>query len=183
MAASGRRILVGVSGSIAAVKTPELVRLLVDKQFDVQCVLTKSANQFVSSLALATFTRHAVVDDVFGPDAYQLPHIVHAEHADLFVVAPATVTVLGKFAAGLADDMVSLCYITTKAPVLVAPAMHPSMWEHAATQANVETLRKRGVQFTGPTMGPLADKTRGDGRMSEPSEIVAAIEKILNVRS
>ncbi|MCG3205278.1 MAG: Coenzyme A biosynthesis bifunctional protein CoaBC [Elusimicrobia bacterium] len=179
MATSGRRILVGVSGSIAAVKTPELVRLLVDKEFDVQCVMTKGAKEFASSLALATFSSHPVVEDIFGSEAFSLPHIVHSEKADLFVVAPATATLLGRFANGLADDIVSLCYITTRAPVLVAPAMHPSMWEHAAIQANVKTLRDRGVHFVGPTMGPLADKTRGDGRMSEPENIVQAIEKIL----
>ena len=179
MASSGRRILLGVSGSIAAVKTPELVRLLVDKQFSVQCVLTKGATQFVAPLALATFSGKKVFQDIFEDDAYQLPHIVHTEEADLFVVAPATATLLAEFAMGMAHDMVSLCYVTTRKPVLIAPAMHPSMWEHPATQSNVETLRKRGVHFSGPAMGPMADNTHGDGRMSEPSEIVSAIEKIL----
>ena len=179
MPLSGRRILVGAAGSIAAVKTPEIVRLLVDKECKVQCLLTSGAKEFVAPLALATFSGNPVIDDIFGPAAYKLPHIVHAEQADLMIVAPTTAGLLARFATGMTDDIVSLCYITTKAPVLVAPAMHPTMWEHPATQANVKLLRERGVHFIGPYVGPLADKTRGEGRMSEPDEIVKAAEKIL----
>src|SRR5258708_5710244 len=126
MGASGRRILVGASGSIAAVKTPELVRLLVDKEYQVQCLLTHGAKEFVSPLALATFSGNAVLENVFGAEAYRMPHIVHAEKADLMIVAPASAALLARFVTGLADDVVTLCYITTKAPVLIAPAMHPS---------------------------------------------------------
>lgn len=173
------KILLGISGSIAAVKTPELVRLLVDKEFDVTCLLTKGAEEFVSPLSLATFSGNPVLRDIFGPDAYKLPHIQLAEQAQLMLIAPASASVLSRCAMGLADDMVSLTYITTNAPVLVAPAMHPTMWEHSATQSNVKILQGRGVQFTGPYIGPLADKTRGEGRMTEPEEIVKAVEKIL----
>jgi len=179
MPRSTRRILLGVSGSIAAVKSPELVRLLVDEGHQVQCLLTQGAKEFVAPLALATFSARPVLESIFGPEAYQLPHIVHAEEADLMIVAPATAGLLARFAMGFTDDIVSLCYITTKAPVLVAPAMHPTIWEHPATQANVKTLRDRGVHFIGPHVGPLADKTRGDGRMSEPAEILKVAEKIL----
>lgn len=180
MAEPGRRILVGAAGSIAAVKTPELVRLLVEDGHSVQCVLTRGAQEFVSALALSTFTGNETVTGVFGPDAHKLPHIVHAEQAELMVVAPASAALLAHFATGLADDIVTLCYITTKAPLLIAPAMHPTMWEHPSTQANVKTLRDRGAQFIGPYFGPLADKTHGDGRMSEPEEIAKAAEKILS---
>ncbi len=179
MSNSGKRILLGVTGSIAAVKTPELVRLLVDKGFDVQCVLTKEAKEFVAPLALATFSGKPAVWEMFGPDAYKMPHISFAEKADLMLIAPASTTTLARCAHGTAEDMVSLCYVTTDAPVVVAPAMHPTMWEHAATQTNVKTLRDRGVKFVGPYVGPLADKTRGEGRMSEPEEIVQVVAKIL----
>ncbi len=179
MGSSTRRVLLGVSGSIAAVKAPEIVRLFVDKGYDVQCVMTKEAREFVSPLALATFSGRQAYVDMFGPEAHQMPHISASEEADLMVIAPSSATMLARCAHGLAEDMVSLCYITTKAPVLIAPAMHPTMWEHPATQSNVAILRDRGVHFTGPYVGPLADKTRGDGRMSEPDEILEAVGKLL----
>ena len=178
-----RRVLLGISGSIAAVKSPELVRLLVDKGYEVDCVLTKGATQFVTPLALSTFSGHAVVEEMFGDEAWRMPHLKLAEHADVMVIAPATALILGRCATGLTEDMVTLSFLTTTAPVLVAPAMHPTMWEHPATQANVKTLRDRGALFVGPYIGPLADKTQGEGRMSEPAEIVQAVEKILETRT
>ena len=98
-----------------------------------------------------------------------MPHL-RAENPDVFLVAPATATTIGRCANGLAEDVVSLGYLTTTAPVIMAPAMHPTMWEHPATQANIKILRDRGVQFVGPYIGPLADKTHGEGRMTEPGE-------------
>ena len=177
-----RRILLGISGSIAAVKAPELARLLVDKGFDVDCVLTKGATQFVAPLALSTFTGRPVVEEMFGVDAWKMQHLRLAENADVMVISPATALILGRCANGLTEDMVTLSYLTTTAPILIAPAMHPTMWEHPATQANVKTLRDRGAIFVGPYIGPLADKTNGEGRMSEPSEIVQAVEKTLETR-
>jgi phosphopantothenoylcysteine decarboxylase/phosphopantothenate--cysteine ligase len=178
-----RRVLLGISGSIAAVKSPELVRLLVDKGYDVECVLTKGATQFVTPLALSTFSGHAVVEEMFGAEAWRMPHLKLAENADVMVIAPATALILGRCANGLTEDMVTLSFLTTTAPVLIAPAMHPTMWEHRATVANVKTLRERGATFVGPYIGPLADKTQGEGRMSEPAEIVQAVEKILETRT
>jgi phosphopantothenoylcysteine decarboxylase / phosphopantothenate---cysteine ligase len=174
-----RRILLGISGSIAAIKSPELVRLLVDKGYDVDCVMTKGATHFVTPLSLSTFTGRPVVEEMFGDEAWRMPHLKLAENADVMVIAPATALMLARCAHGHTEDMVSLSYLTTTAPVLIAPAMHPTMWEHAATQANVKTLRERGVTFVGPYIGPLADKTHGEGRMSEPSEIIQTIEKVL----
>lgn len=176
-----QRVVLGITGSIAAVKTPELVRLLLDKGYEVDCFMTRGARQFVSPLALATFCGRAVVDDMFAADAWRMPHL-RAETPDVLLVAPASATMLGRCANGIADDPVSLAYLTTTAPVMMAPAMHPSMWEHPATQANVKTLRDRGVQFIGPYIGPLADKTHGEGRMSEPVEIVSMVEKALETR-
>jgi len=178
-----RRVLLGISGSIAAVKSPELVRLLVDKGYDVDCVATQGAMQFVTALALSTFSGHPVVDEMFGDEAWRMPHLKLADQADVMVIAPATALLLGRCAHGLTEDMVTLSFLTTTAPVLIAPAMHPTMWEHPATQANVKILRERGAAFVGPYVGPLADKTHGEGRMSEPAEIVAAVEKILETRT
>ncbi|MFN0117646.1 MAG: flavoprotein [Elusimicrobiota bacterium] len=173
------RVLLGISASIAAVKTPELVRLFVDHNFEVKCFLTQEATRFVSPLVLSTFSKSAVLSDMFGPDAYQMPHLTCVESSDLLLIAPASAVMLGRCAQGLPEDLVSLAYISTTTPVFMAPAMHNTMWEHPATQANVKVLKDRGVQFLGPYAGPLADKTHGEGRMSEPQEIVEAIEKFL----
>jgi phosphopantothenoylcysteine decarboxylase/phosphopantothenate--cysteine ligase len=176
-----KRVVLGVSGSIAAVKAPELVRSLKESGFDVRCVLTHDASKFVATTPLAVFSGHPVHQDMFGPDVHEMPHLRLAAEADLFLVAPATAGLLAKFAHGLTDDFVSLTYLPTAAPVLVAPAMHPTMWTHAATQANVALLKQRGVGFVGPRIGLLADNTIGDGRLAEPADIVAAALALLNV--
>lgn len=176
--APGRRILLGIGGSIAAVKSPELVRILADKGFDVTCVLTSGGAQFASSLALATFSGKPVLTQMFDNDSYRLPHLRLAEESELMLIAPASATLMSHCANGNAEDMVSLIYLATRAPVVMAPAMHPTMWEHPATQHNVKLLRERGVIFSGPYIGPLADKTRGEGRMSEPEEILQTVENV-----
>lgn len=178
-ASSKRLVVLGVTGSIAAVKSPEIVRQLIDNGYEVRCVLTPGAAQFVSPLALATFSGAPVVQDMFGADAYQMPHLKLADEADVFLIAPLSTSALARLATGEAEDMVTLTYISTKAPTIVAPAMHPPMWEHPATQDNVALLKKRGVIFEGPFVGPLADKSRGEGRMSEPQKIVDAVRKVL----
>lgn len=177
---TGKTIVLGVTGSIAAVKAPELVRLFRDKGYSVHCVLTSSAKEFVSPMALAALSGQPVNSNMFGEDSYKMPHLSLAAAADLFVVAPLTATVLGRMAYGLAEDLVTLTYITTTAPTLVAPAMHNTMWEHPATQTSSKILRDRGVTIVGPYQGPLADQTRGDGRMAEPPEIVKLAESLLS---
>lgn len=172
-------ILLGISGSIAAVKAPALVRLLVDHDFDVRCVMTKSAEKFVSPLALATFSKERVISDVFCEDAHRLYHVEWAEKATLMLMAPASATTIARCAQGIAEDMVSLTYLTTTAPVLIVPAMHTSMWEHPATQNNVRILKERGVTFLGPHQGPLADQTHGEGRMVEPEEVFKLVESLV----
>lgn len=176
---SNRKILLGISGSIAAVKAPQIVRLFIDRGFDVQCLLTRGADKFVAPLPLATFSGHPVYSDVFGDDAYQIPYLRFADEAAALVIAPASTNMIARMAHGLTEDVVSLVYAATKAPVFVAPAMHPPMWENAATQDNVKILKARKVTFLGPNIGPLADKSHGEGRMFEPEQIVDAVEKSL----
>ncbi|MEB2343657.1 MAG: bifunctional phosphopantothenoylcysteine decarboxylase/phosphopantothenate--cysteine ligase CoaBC [Deltaproteobacteria bacterium] len=175
-----RRVLLAVSGGIAAYKTPELVRALVREGASVRCALTAAAARFVSPLALQTVSGHAVRSDLF--DAEQegaIDHIALADETDLVVVAPATANLLAKLAHGLAGDLVSTLLLATRAPLLVAPAMNVHMWRHPATQANVERLRGRGVRFVGPEAGPLACGWEGEGRMAEPDAIAAEAASLL----
>ena len=173
------RVVLGVTGSIAAFKAPELVRLLREKGFDVSCLLTEEAAHFVSPLVLSTFTGKPALTDMFSQESQGMPHLRSAEEADLYLVAPVTANVLARCAQGLADDLVSLTYLATGAPVVMAPAMHNTMWHHPATQANVRLLKERGVTFVGPIVGKLADGTTAEGRMSELKNIVGAVESML----
>jgi phosphopantothenoylcysteine decarboxylase/phosphopantothenate--cysteine ligase len=167
------RVLLGVTGGIAAYKACELARLLVRAGHDVFPILTRSAEQFVTRKTFAALTRRSV-------DESPYPHLTKA---DLFVVAPLTANTLAKFAHGLADDVLSEAALAHRGPVLVAPAMNTRMWEHPATQANVETLRSRGVELIGPNEGELAEGETGVGRMAEPEEIFARCEELLGSRN
>lgn len=170
-----RRIVVAVSGGIAAYKIPELVRCLVRAGSEVRCVLTPAGARFVSPLVLQTLTGHSVRSDLFDANEEgQIDHIALADWADLVVLAPATAHTLARLAHGLADDLVSTLLLATRAPVLAAPAMNVHMWRHPATQENVAVLRARGVHFVGPESGFLACGWEGEGRMSEPDAIAAA---------
>lgn len=177
------KILFGITGSIAAVKAPEIARQFIDKGFKVNCALTHSAEKFVAPLALSSFTGEKAYSDIFNEDAHLMPHVKLAEEASVMVIAPVNCTTLARCATGLVEDLVSLLFLTTKAPVVMAPAMHTSMWEHPATQANIKILKDRGVRFVGPYQGPLADMSRGEGRMAEPEEIVKVVEDLLKVKS
>jgi len=174
------RVLLAVSGGIAAYKIPELVRALRSAGHAVRCVLTASAGRFVSPLVLQTLSGEAVRADLFDPqEEGQIDHIALADWADLVVVAPATADILARMAHGRADDLPTTLLLATRAPVLVAPAMNVNMWRHPATQNNVETLRARGVHFVGPEAGPLACGWEGEGRMAEPAAVAAAAELLL----
>ena len=174
---AGKRILLIVSGGIAAYKSLELVRRLRERGAAVRCVMTGSAEQFVTPLSLQALSEDKVYRDLFSlTDESEMGHINLSRQADLVVVAPATANILAKMAGGLADDLATTLLLATDKAVLAAPAMNVRMWTHAATQANLEILRQRGVRFVGPNEGDMACGEYGPGRMAEPMEIVAAIE-------
>lgn len=170
-----RRILLAISGGIAAYKAPELVRQLKRAGHEVRCMLTPEAERFVSALSLQAVSGESVRRDLFDPgEEGEIDHIGLADWADLVLVAPATANLLAKMAHGLADDLVTAVLLATRAPVLVAPAMNVNMWSHPATQTNLATLRERGVATVGPDAGELACGWEGLGRMSDPSVIAEA---------
>ena len=169
------KVVLGVTGSIAAYKACELVRLLVKRGDDVHVVMTEHARAFVTPLTFRTLSRNEVECDLFEePQDWKPGHVSLAAAADLVVVAPATANILAKMAHGIADDLLSSTLLATKAPVVVAPAMNTGMWENPATQANVATLAARGVRIVSPGVGDLACGTAGAGRMAEPADILSA---------
>jgi phosphopantothenoylcysteine decarboxylase/phosphopantothenate--cysteine ligase len=174
-----KRVLIGVSGSIAAYKIADVVSDLVKRGHDVQCILTDSAANFVSPLVLETLSHHPVRTQLFGPDVSGTEHIELARWADLFVVAPATANILAKLALGLADDLLTTVALATEAPVLVAPAMNTVMYLKPVTQGHMATLASRGVAFVDPASGTLACGEVGIGKLASPAQIVAAIEAAL----
>jgi phosphopantothenoylcysteine decarboxylase / phosphopantothenate---cysteine ligase len=176
----GKRVLLIISGGIAAYKALELIRLLRKQGCGVTCVLTDNGSQFVTPLSLQALSESKVYTDLFSlTDESEMGHIQLSRAADVLVVAPATANVLAKMAAGLADDLASTVLLATDKPVLVAPAMNVRMWLHPATQANMGTLTQRGVHVVQPNDGPMACNEFGPGRLAEPPEILAAIEAIL----
>ena len=169
------KVVVGVTGSIAAYKACELVRLLVKRGDEVHVVMTEHARAFVTPLTFQTLSRNPVECNLFeDPQDWKPEHISLAAAADLVVVAPATANILAKMAHGIADDLLSSTLIATKAQVVVAPAMNDGMWTNPATQANVSALVARGVRVVQPGTGELACGTSGTGRMAEPPEILSA---------
>ncbi|MGH9468158.1 MAG: bifunctional phosphopantothenoylcysteine decarboxylase/phosphopantothenate--cysteine ligase CoaBC [Terriglobales bacterium] len=188
------RVLLGISGGIAAYKTAELVRLYRKRGDTVQVVMTRAARRFVSPVTLAALSGEPVLTDLFrsvtgaGPrsaapsDPATIEHIAVAQATDVAVVAPATAHTLARMAQGLADDYLTTLLLATPAPVVVAPAMNVQMWRHPATEANVELLRRRGVTIVPPDAGELACGMTGDGRMAAPEAIVAASDRIFSGR-
>lgn len=176
------RIILGVSGSIAAYKAVELLRLLTKAGHEVQCVLTTAATRFVTPLAFQALSGRAVASDLFDPSLWSYGHLELAKWGEVVVVAPATADTLARFAAGRADDLLAALVLATTAPVLLAPAMHDTMWRHPATQANIRQLRRFGYRVIGPDQGPLGRGDVGLGRLSEPAAIVKAIAMLLNKR-
>jgi len=171
----GKQILLGVCGGIAAYKAAELVRLYVKSGAQVHVVMTRSAQEFITPLTFQTLTGNPVHTDLFN--LYQekeIGHIALADRADLFVVAPATANLIGKMAAGIADDLLTTTLMATKAPILLAPAMNVNMWEHPATQRNLDQLREQGCRVLEPDTGFLACGWEGKGKLPDPETIFQA---------
>jgi len=181
VALRGRRIVLGVTGGIAAYKAVEICRRLVDAGAHVAPVLTDDALRFVGALTFSALASEPARTSLFtGADGGEpIPHTRLGQAADLIVVAPATAKLLGKYAAGISDDLLTATLLATRAPVLVAPAMHTEMWEHAAVQENLATLRRRGVHVVEPASGRLAGGDLGEGRLAEPAVVVAAGADVL----
>ena len=178
-ALAGRRIVVCVTGSIAAYKAVALVRMLAEQGAVVDVAMTPAATQFVGPLTFAALTHRPVVDDVMALDAdQQIAHVELAEGADAIVVAPATANVLAELAAGLVNDAVTAVVCASRAPVVLAPAMDAGMWTNPATQRNVETLRGFGHYLVEPEVGALASGLTGVGRLAEPATILEAVERL-----
>lgn len=187
-----KRILLGVSGGIAAYKAAELARIFRREGAEVRVVMTRAAAEFVTELTFEALTGNPVALEMFASrvvgttsgtrlrrteSAHE--HVELGRWADVFVVAPATADVIAKLALGLADDLLSTTALACGAPLVVAPAMNSSMWKHPAVQVNVETLRGRGAVIVGPAEGDLSCGEKGVGRMSEPAEIAEAVRGVL----
>jgi phosphopantothenoylcysteine decarboxylase/phosphopantothenate--cysteine ligase len=174
---AGKRILLVISGGIAAYKSLELIRRLRERGALVRAILTKGGAQFVTPLSVAALSESKVYQDLFSlTDESEMGHIRLSRESDLIVVAPASADLLAKLAHGLADDLASTTLLAADKPILIAPAMNMMMWAHPATQANIATLKARGIRQIGPESGDLACGEVGGGRMAEPMEILAAIE-------
>src|SRR5690349_1325434 len=180
MALSGKRILLVIGGGIAAYKSLDLIRRLRERGASVRCVLTNGAQAFITPLAASALTGQRSHTDLFDrEDEADIGHIRLARDADAIVVAPATANLMAKMAGGHADDLASTVLLATTLPILIAPAMNVRMWLHPATQRNLAALQADGVRVVGPNEGAMAEAETGPGRMSEPLEIVAAVERLL----
>ena len=175
-----RSIVLGVTGSIAAYRSAELVRLMTKRGWSVHVLMTAGASHFVGSLTFETLSRNPVGVNLWDTESGWKPeHISAAEKADAFVIAPCTANVMAKIAHGIADDLLTCSVLASPAPLIVAPAMNVHMWENAATQTNVETLRARGTTIVDVAEGDLACGYEGEGRMAGPEIILNAAGDIL----
>jgi phosphopantothenoylcysteine decarboxylase / phosphopantothenate---cysteine ligase len=178
MTLSGKRILLVISGGIAAYKSLELIRLLKGRGATVRCILTRGGAEFVTALSVSALSGEKVYSELFSlTDEAEMGHIQLSRAADLVVVAPASADLLARMTQGRADDLATTALLATDKPVLAAPAMNVRMWQHPATQANMATLTARGITLIGPNEGDMACGEYGPGRMAEPAEILAAVEQ------
>jgi len=183
------KIALGVTGGVAAYKAAELVRRLQQEKLDVQVVMTRSAREFITPLTFAALTGKKVITEMFAAGGAEpanvesaIEHIAVAQRIDLLLVAPATADILAHFAQGIATDFLTTLYLATKAPVVVAPAMNVNMWEHPATQQNLQALRARGVHVVDPDEGYLACGMTGSGRLAATDTIVDKVRSVLGLR-
>ena len=176
-------IVLGVTGSIAAYRAAELVRLMQGRGWEVHVVMTRGAVEFVGKLTFQTLSRHPVGVDLFSGDlAWRPEHIAVAEHADVLVIAPCTANVMAKIAHGIADDLLTCTVLASPAPLVLAPAMNVHMWQNAATQTNLKTLQERGVRVVDVARGDLACGYQGLGRLAALDDILATVQAALDAR-
>lgn len=180
---TGKRIILGVTGSIAAYKSADLTSRLVERGAEVHVVMTKAAREFITPMTLATLSRNPVADDLWDAEKDWKPgHIELADEADLLLVAPATAHIIAQFAHGLAPDLLTCIYLATRAPVIVAPAMNGKMLEHPATQANLDILTRRGNRILPTAAGMLACGYEGQGKLLGVEEILRAVAECFESR-
>ncbi|MBK9585230.1 MAG: bifunctional phosphopantothenoylcysteine decarboxylase/phosphopantothenate--cysteine ligase CoaBC [Alphaproteobacteria bacterium] len=180
----GKNILLIISGGIAAYKALELIRLLRRSGVEVRCILTAGGAQFITPLSVSSLTGQKTYTDLWSlSDETEMGHIRLSREADLIVIAPASADLMAKMSHGLANDLATTTLLASNKPVLIAPAMNPEMWSHAATQANIQVLRERGSLFIGPEAGDMACGEIGVGRMSEPSHILEAVESFFEPKA
>jgi phosphopantothenoylcysteine decarboxylase len=181
MSQQGRAVLLAIGGGIAAYKSAFLCSRLVQSGYEVRVAMTRAATKFIGIPTLAALSGKPVAVEMFDAGHHPLgPHIELADGIDLMVVAPTTANLLSRFAGGRADDLVSAVYLQAACPVLLAPAMSAPMWSKPAVKRNVDQLREDGCHFVGPASGWLSCRVTGEGRMSEPDEILEAAESLLN---
>jgi phosphopantothenoylcysteine decarboxylase/phosphopantothenate--cysteine ligase len=166
-----KKILIGISGSIAAYKACDLVRLFVKNGYDVYTILTSNAEKLVTPMTFANISGNISATDMWYMENPDMRHISLKDNASLLIIAPATANIIAKCANGIADDLLSTTYLSVDCPVIIAPAMNPNMWKHTAVQDNVEILKKRGVKFIDPIDGQVACGDFGTGKMAEPEKI------------
>ncbi len=181
MATKPKRVILGVTGSIAAYKAADIIRQLQEKHFQVSVVMTEEANHFITPLTLATLSNDCVYTEMFDEKrtSVKVPHIDLAKQANILLIAPATANIIAKIACGIADDLLTCLAIAIKAPILIAPAMNDAMYENKIVQENCTRLKKFGCQFIDPAKGTLACGTIGKGRLAEIDKIVKEVERIV----
>ena len=179
-ALEGKKLLLGISGSIAAYKTPELVRLFSAQGAVVRCVLTNNGSKFVTPLTLQAVSNNKVYTSMFDAQAWEMEHISLAVWADLIVIAPASADIIARLAGGRAEDLLSSVVLAFKKQVLVCPAMNAGMWAHPATKNNIKVIKDYGYILAGPDNGELACGTKGVGRLTELNSIIQAVINILS---
>ncbi len=175
--AKQKRVILGVTGSIAAYKSADLIRRLVEKGFRVSVVMTKEAERFITPLTLSSLSGEKVYRGMFdkNEDPLAMPHITLAQEADVFLIAPATANIIGKLAHGIADNLITCIALATKAPILIAPAMNTQMYCNEIVQDNFRVLKKHGIEFIDPIRGKLACGTTGDGHIADEAAIMKAV--------
>ncbi|MCA1955323.1 bifunctional phosphopantothenoylcysteine decarboxylase/phosphopantothenate--cysteine ligase CoaBC [Zymomonas sp.] len=177
---NGKRILLVISGSIAAIKAPDIIRLFRRKKADIRCLVTKGGAHFITPLALASLSGHPVAQDMWDEsEESSIRHIRLAREADVIIVAPASADFISKMANGLANDLASTVILAADSPILVAPAMNHRMWHHSATQRNIHRLKSDGIAFIDPEAGPMACGETGIGRLADPEDIILSTESLL----